>query len=71
VGALGGTKTSLLSPLLKAKVPLVHLHSQAQLAQRRAEQLVVAPLVVAPLVVAPLVVEAVVEVANLPWKWLR
>ena len=63
MGALGGTKTSLLSPLLKDKAPLVHLHSQAQLAQRRAEQLVVAPLVVEA--------EAVVEVANLPWKWLR
>jgi chorismate-pyruvate lyase len=63
VGALGGTKTSLLRLLLKAKAPLGHLPSQAQLAQRRAEQLVV----------APLVVEAVVEVevANLPWKWLR
>jgi hypothetical protein len=43
----------------------VHLHSQSQLAQRRAEQLVVAPLVVEA------VVEVEVEVANLPWKWLR
>jgi hypothetical protein len=50
--------------LLKAKAPLVHLHSQAQLAQRRVEQLVVAPLVVEAVVVE-------VEVANLPWKWLR
>ena len=42
-------------------MPLEHLHSQAQVAQCLA----------ALLAVAPLVVEAVVEVANLPWKWLR
>ena len=58
MGALGGSKTSLLSPPLKDKAPLVHLPSQAQLAQRRAGQ-----------VVAEVEVEA--EVANLPWKWLR
>ena len=63
MGALGGTKTSLLSPPLKDKAPLVHLPSQVQLAQRRAAQLVVALLAVE--------VVAEVEVANLPWKWLR
>ena len=65
MGALGGTKTSLLSPLLKDKAPLVHLPSQVQLAQRRAAQLVVALLAV------EVVAEVEVEVANLPWKWLR